>query len=109
MDTSYYSQTGGARIGESYWTGGGYGSWPFASIQVAPGSLTICLFKKYVFTPSEVRAVEPVGWIPVLTTGIIIHHTRSDYPECIRFYSGGSRKRLLEAIRTAGFPIKEPA
>ncbi|MCL1960470.1 MAG: hypothetical protein FWG56_01520 [Desulfovibrionaceae bacterium] len=54
-------------------------------------------------------AVEPVGWIPVLSTGIRIHHTRRDYPACIIFYSGGRREKLLDAVRAAGFTIGAPA
>lgn len=58
--------------------------------------------------PAEVHAIESVGSIPVLTTGIRIHHTRPDYPEKIVFYSMGSRESLLQAAGAAGFPVGKP-
>ncbi len=103
MNTNPVSQRGGAQIG---WVSA---SWPFASIQIAPSSLTVSALGKYAFAPSEVHAIEPIGAIPVLTTGIRIHHTRPDYPEKIVFYSMGSRDRLLQAASAAGFPVGEPS
>ena len=94
---------GGARAGWSY------ASWPFASIQVAPGALQVHCLRTYTFTPAEVTAVEPVGWIPLLSTGIRIHHAKRDYPDYIIFYSGGQRDKLLDALRAAGFTVGEPA
>lgn len=93
------SQRGGAQIG---WLSA---SWPFASIQIKHSSLTVSALGTYAFVPTEVHAIEPTGLIPILTTGIRIHHTRSDYPEKIVFYSMGARDKLLEAASTAGFPI----
>jgi len=63
---------------------------------------------KYTFVPAEVHAIEPVGSIPVLTTGIRIHHTRSDYPEKIVFYSMGGRESLVQAAGAAGFAVGAP-
>jgi len=42
-------------------------------------------------------------------TGIRIHHTKLDYPERIIFYSKGRRKKLLAAVRAAGFTVGAPA
>ena len=102
-DSAFFSQRGGARTG---WT---QASWPFASIEVKPGCLTVSVLGKYTFAPSQVDAVEPVGSIPLLSTGIRIHHTRSDYPEKIVFFGLGGRDRLLAAISAAGFRVGEPA
>lgn len=99
MNTSRISQRGGAQVG---WLSA---SWPFASIQIAPGSLTVSALGTYAFVPSEVHAVESIGSIPILTTGIRVHHTRPDYPEKIVFYSMGGRDKLLEAASAAGFPV----
>ena len=102
MNMSPVTQRGGAQVG---WLSA---SWPFASIQIAPESLTVNALGKYSFSPAEVHAIEPIGSIPVLTTGIRIHHTRPDYPEKIVFYSMGSRESLLHAAGAAGFPVGEP-
>lgn len=102
MSTRSVSQRGGAQVG---WTSA---SWPFASIQIEPGTLIVNALGKYTFAPAEVHAVEPVGSIPILTTGIRIHHTRLDYPEKIVFYSMGGREQLLQAASAAGFPVGEP-
>lgn len=96
------TQRGGAQIG---WMGA---SWPFASLQIAPNSLTVSVLGNYAFTPFDVHAIEPVGFIPILNMGIRIHHTRPDYPEKIVFYSIGGRNRLLAAARAAGFPVGQP-
>ncbi len=103
MATSSVSQRGGAQVG---WLSA---SWPLASIQIAPGSLTVSALGRYTFAPAEVHAIEPVGSIPVLTTGIRIHHTRPDYPEKIVFYSMGGRDSLLRAAGAAGFAVGEPS
>jgi hypothetical protein len=102
MNTARVSQRGGAQVG---WLSA---SWPLASIQIAPGILTVRALGTYAFAPSEVHVIEPIGSIPILTTGIRVHHTRSDYPEKIVFYAMGGRDRLLEAARDAGFAIGEP-
>ena len=103
MNTNRVSQRGGAQIG---WLSA---SWPFAAIRIEPGSLAISALGTYAFVPSEVQTVEPIGSIPVLTTGIRIHHTKSDYPEKVVFYSVGGRDRLLAAARAAGFPVGQPS
>jgi hypothetical protein len=102
MNTSRVTQRGGAQVG---WLSA---SWPFASIQIAHGSLTVSALGKYAFAPGEVHAIEPIGSIPVLTTGIRIHHTRPDFPEKIVFYSMGGRDRLLDAASAAGFTVGQP-
>ena len=102
MSVREYSQRGGAKIG---WVSA---SWPLASLQITSGSLTVISFGTYAFAPGDVDAIEPVGSIPILTTGIRIHHTRADFPEEIVFYCGGGRERVLQAASAAGFRVGEP-
>ena len=97
-----FSLRGGA------WIGGVSATWPLASMQVEPGALTVSAFGEYTFTPSEVDAIEPIGSLPILSTGIRIHHTKPNYPERIIFYSGGRRESLLHAVRAAGFRVGQP-
>ena len=49
------------------------------------------------------------GWIPILSTGIRIHHTKRDYPKYIVFYNGGRREKRLDVVRAASFTVDEPA
>jgi len=101
MSIARVSQRGGAQVG---WLNA---SWPLASIQITPGSLTVSVLGDYVFAPADVHAIESVGSIPLLSTGIRIHHTRPDYPEKIVFYGMG-RDRLVQAASAAGFRVGEP-
>jgi hypothetical protein len=101
MSIARISQRGGAHVG---WLSA---SWPLASIRIAPGSLTVSMLGHYVFVPADVDAIESVGAIPLLSTGIRIHHTRPDYPEKIVFYGVG-RDRMLQAASAAGFRVGEP-
>jgi hypothetical protein len=96
------SQRGGAQVG---WLSA---SWPLAGIKIELGSLVLSALGGYIFKPSDVHAIEPVGSIPVLTTGIRIHHNKVDYPEEVIFYSVGGRERLLHAAREAGFAVGAP-
>jgi len=96
------SQRGGAQVG---WLSA---SWPLASIKIDSATLTMRALGAYTLNPSEVSAIEPVGSIPVLTTGIRIHHTRPDYPEKLVFYSMGRQESLLQALGAAGFKVGQP-
>lgn len=98
-----HKQRGGSQIG---WVNA---SWPLASIDVSPGKVTIRSMGQYEFVPSEVTAVEEVGSLPFFTTGIRIHHHKSQYPERVIFYTPGGRDYLLAALRRAGFPVGSPA
>ena len=93
-----FKQRGGGEIG------GFYNSWPFGSITVSAGSLTVSALKRVTFTPDEVIAVEPFGWIPILWEGVRIHHKKTGCAEYVRFFSP-HRTPLLNAIAAAGFPI----
>ncbi|WP_457332299.1 hypothetical protein [Rhizobacter sp. P5_C2] len=103
MSAIQVSRRGGAQVG---WLNA---SWPLASIQITPDALTVSVLEKYTFVPAQVHAIEAIGSIPVLNTGIRIHHTRADYPEKVIFYSVGGRDSLLQAAGAAGFPVGELA
>jgi hypothetical protein len=95
-------QRGGAQIG---WVNA---SWPLARIEVSPALLTVSSMGKYSFTPGDVTAVEEVGSIPLLSQGIRVHHSKTDYPEKVVFYTLSGRPALLEAIHEAGFRVGQP-
>ena len=97
-----FKQRGGGQIG------GFYSTWPFASISVAPGQLTLrVLGRSITLAPEELLAVQPIGFIPILWHGVRIHHRQNTIPEYETFYSA-NRSALLDAIKAAGFHIGEP-
>lgn len=102
--TTTMSLRGGAFVG------GIVAPWPLARIEVSPGMLSICFLGQYRFAPADVLAVEAVGNLPLLTTGVRIHHHRADYPEMLVLYcSPRARGALLQALRDAGFTTGRPA
>jgi hypothetical protein len=103
MNTQQVSQRGGAQIG---WLSA---SWPLANIRIEHGKMTLNAMGKYTFATADVQAIEPVGSIPFIGTGIRVHHTKNDYPNKVVFYSVGRRDSLLQAARTAGFTVGGPA
>lgn len=90
---------GGARIGWVNATG------PLAKLSVSAQQLSISgfLLGDYKFSPDQVVALEPHGFIPVLGTGIRIVHTVSNYPQKIVFWCSKSPKQLIEQIISLGF------
>jgi hypothetical protein len=96
-----FKQRGGGQIGNFEAT------WPFATIAVEPGRLTLKILTSTIsLTAAEVVAVEPVGFIP-LWHGVNIHHIQNKVPICETFYSF-DRNALLDAIAAAGFHIGKP-
>jgi len=93
---------GGAQVG---WVNA---TWPLAGIEIGHGKLQVTSMGTYDFTPNEVTAVEPVGAIPVLSQGIRIHHTKTQYPERVVFYTMSGRQKILGAIEAAGFRVGQP-
>lgn len=91
--------TGGARVGWVNW------SWPFGQLTATPQELTVTTpFRTcYRFTPREVVALEPYGWIPVLWRGVRIIHAVDRFPGSIIFWCFGSPERLIERITGLGF------
>lgn len=95
---------GGAYIG------GILAPWPLARVLVSPDVASVDFLGHYRFAPSEVLTIESVGTVPLLTTGIRIHHHRTDCPEMfVIFCSPRARTALLQALRDAGFTTGRPA
>ena len=83
-------------------------SWPFASITVEQGLITINVFGIETFTPDEVSAVQPIGGL-IFGRGIRIHYTKEKKaPTVASFYTLSSPKPLIAAITAAGFVIGTP-
>ena len=85
-----------------------YASWPFASLEVAPGKLTlkVPIYGPLSFTPSQIVRIEPYGYIPFLSKGIRIRHSIKSYsyPEKILFfYFRVSSKPILARLAACGF------
>jgi hypothetical protein len=89
---------GGARIGEMKAT------IPFARLLISNGKLALHCFRKFDLTPKEVIC-EPVGRIPLLSSGIQFHHIRAEYPWPIIFWCI-RRNLILECLRKAGFEVQ---
>ena len=84
-------------------------SWPFASITVEPRLLTLNVFGIETFTPEEVNAVEPMGWL-FFGRGVRIHYRKgkNTFPTYALFYTLVSAKPLIDAIAAAEFVIGKP-
>lgn len=103
MPATSYSTRGGARIGWVNYT------WPLASLSVGASGLTITttffgLFEtgRYFFRPDQVARIERFGWLPIISEGIRVHHTVTDYPEKVVFWCRPSA--VLRGIASTGFP-----
>ena len=97
-----FKQRGGGEVGQFEAT------WPFATITVEPGRLTLkILTSRLSLTPAEVVTIEPVGLIPILWHGVVIHHMQNKVPSTANFYSA-NRQALLDALSAAGFTIGKP-
>jgi hypothetical protein len=99
MSADGFTARGGAQIGRIN------ASWPFGTLSVSRRSLTISgpLSRSYIFTPEQVVALEPCGWIPILQRGVRIVHANPRYPARIIFVGFQSPERLIERIRAAQF------
>lgn len=92
------------------YVGGIIAPWPLAHVQISPEAVTVDFLGQYRFVPGDVLTIESVGTLPLLTTGIRIHHHRTDYPEMFVIYcSPRARTALLQALRDAGFTTGRPA
>lgn len=100
MAVAEFSIRGGARIG---WVNA---SWPFATLTLSRGRLTLSSLGRYEFEPAQVVSIERYGSIPFLASGLRINHNRADYPEKVIFWCMGSRDRILEQITRSGFSPK---
>lgn len=93
-----FSAIGGARVG---WVNV---TWPFARFTVSARRLVLSgLIGRYEFLPDQVASIERSGSIPVLSSGLRIVHTRSDYPAKVIFWCMGNPDKMLARIHQAGF------
>lgn len=84
-------------------------SWPFASIRVEPGLITVNVFGIETFTPEDAPAIEPMGRF-IFGRGVRIHFQRgaNGTPDSVAFYTVFSARPLIAAIAAAGFHIGKP-
>jgi hypothetical protein len=66
-------------------------------------SISAALIGSYSFSPDQVVAFKPYGWIPIFGRGILIVHTRPDYPARVFVSNFWTPDRLIETIHRAGF------
>ena len=88
---------GGSRVG---WVNA---SFPLARLVARRERLTLSSLGTYEFTPEQVVSFGSYGSIPLLANGLAIEHNRLDYPARVVFWCMGSRERVREEIRRAGF------
>ncbi len=94
-----FAITGGARV---VWINA---TWPLAILSVGPERLTIAIsvLGTYTFAPDEVSAIERYVMIPVLGSGIRIHHCKPDCPQRVIFWSSRNPEEIIQRIRDTGF------
>jgi len=94
-----FTTIGGARVG---WVNA---SWPLAKLSATPDKLTLSirLLGTYSFAPDQVSAIEKYVRIPVLISGIRIHHCNNDCPSRVIFWCLGNLDAVLQGIHDAGF------
>ena len=87
---SPFKATGGARVG---WTNATY---PLARLSVTTDQLSISiqLLGTYTFAPDQVATVEKYVMIPVITSGVRIHHCNVDCPERFIFCAGAIQTKF---------------
>ena len=96
-----FKQRGGIEIG------GFEATWPFASITIEPGLISLGVLRRVNFTPAEVIAVERFYCIPLFYKGVVIHHRKpaSECSSAVKFFTMGNLDELMRRIADAGFPL----
>ena len=98
-----FSQRGGARVGHSYWIASN-ATWPFASLQATPQTLTLTvLMKQYAFERKDIRQLKRCQG--VLSSGLQIAHLRKDYPPFIVFWTFNF-EALKSELQELGFSVE---
>jgi hypothetical protein len=99
-----FSQTGGARVGRSYWIASN-ATWPFASLQATPQTLTLTvLMKPYTFERKDIRQLKQCRGI--LFAGLQIVHLRKDYPPFVVFWTFNF-DLLKSELQKLGFSVED--
>ena len=96
--------TGGIRYGESYLSSFN-ATWPFASLKLEPGHLTLsALGKTFSFAHADLDRISKYrGFI---SKGIRFEHNSKNYPPFIVFWTF-SQKSVLAELIGAGFTVNE--
>ena len=107
--TAPFVQTGGLRVGDSYW-GAWNATWPFARLSVSEAALdvTVSLFlssRHYTFPAATVRRLSVYSGL--FSRGLRIEHTVAQCPPFIIFWTFGLRA-LTSALVQRGFQIELP-
>jgi len=92
-------ETGGARVGLKN------ASWPFARLTVSRKELrlNVQLIGRYIFRPQDIVEVEVITKFPIIGKGIRIHHSITDYPPKIIFWTLNDPDAVMERIVRTGF------
>jgi len=100
-----FTTTGGAHVG---WINA---SWPFAKLSATPEKLTlsISVLGTYTFAPERVSTIEKYVMIPVLASGVRIHHCSPDCPVRVIFWCLQDPDTVLQGIAASGFRPAAPS
>lgn len=100
-----YGETGGIRVGHSYWFSSNY-TWPFAKLRVYKNKIVI----KYRFSNLELRKKDITfiekyqGLLGFFGRGIRIYHNKTKLPKFIVFWSFNPDNTLNE-FRKRGYNL----
>jgi hypothetical protein len=106
-----YKETGGLRWGDSDWWSA-HASWPFATLTASPDGLHIAvncmgLWKNdFDFRKADIVEIRRRKSILPFSTGIVIEHNKSDYPQFVLFWTF-NYQRLKTELTRLGFAVLE--
>ena len=101
-----YSQTGGARVGWSFWASINW-TIPFATLEFDAESLTLKIPRRtYRFARDEVSGIRLVGptGAPPGCHGIVVAHNAPKVPRYLLFWSF-DRPALIAALEASGYSL----
>jgi hypothetical protein len=106
-----YQEVGGMRWGNSY-SDAMNATWPFATLRATSESLSVTisalglLKRQFDFTKAEIKGVRKFqGFVPFLSTGIVIEHAKPEYPPFLIFWTINFR-RLATELQHRGFCVR---
>jgi len=97
--------TGGARVGESYWSSINY-SWPLASLTIRQGEISLTMPLKSVALSRD-QVIRINDYRGIISDGIQIQHSSKDTPSFLVFWT--SQNKVADELKAAGYPYQEPA
>ena len=106
-----YQETGGLRWGDSFWCAANV-TWPFATLTASPDGLHIAvrfigLMKNdFDFRKADIVGIRRKKSILPFSTGIVIEHNKSNYPQFVLFWTF-SYQRLKTELTRLGFAVAE--